>query len=261
MNISAMIGIALAVGIMVWGAASSAKDYKIFLDVHAILIVCGGTLAATLISFSFKSIVNMLSVFLGRTIGNKLNAYNQVIREIVDLARGARENENYLREKVNTIKTHFLKEAVQLVVEGGLDAKEIDSILYKRAMTHYKRYEDDAEMFKVLAKFPPAFGLLGAVLGIISMMQNLGGADAIKNVGPALAIALIATLWGIAIANFIFIPIGENLAKFNKQDFIIRQMVIDGVRLIRLKKHPIVVEENIKSYLLPGERFKIRKAS
>ena len=109
-------------------------------------------------------------------------------------------------------------------------------------------------MFSTLAKFPPAFGLLGAVIGIVSLMQGLGGADAIKTVGPAMAVALVATLYGIAIANFFFIPLGENLAKFNRTDRIIRQMVIDGVKMIRTKTHPLIVEENIKSYLLPSER-------
>jgi chemotaxis protein MotA len=116
-------------------------------------------------------------------------------------------------------------------------------------------------MFKALGKYPPAFGLLGAVLGIIAMMQGLGSADAIKKVGPALAVALVATLYGIAVANFILLPLGENLHKANKFDFVLRQMIIDGLRLIRQKKHPLVVEENLKSYLLPGERAALKKAS
>jgi chemotaxis protein MotA len=127
----------------------------------------------------------------------------------------------------------------------------------KRAHTHYTRYEADSHMFATLAKFPPAFGLLGAVIGMVTLMQGLGGADAIKTVGPAMAVALVATMYGIAIANFIFIPLGENLAKYNKADNIIRKMVMDGVKLIRAKQHPLVVEENIKSYLIASERAAI----
>lgn len=261
MNISSMFGILMALGVFAGAVLTSSKDSKIFLDPHAILIVIGGTLAATLISFSAKNVLNLIKVFISRTLRGSTDAYDEVIKEIVDLAKGYRENDSYLANKVKSIKTPFLREAVQLQVEGGLDPREIDLILQKRALTHYARYEDDADMFKTLAKFPPAFGLLGAVLGIIAMMQNLGGADAMKSVGPALAVALIATLYGIAIANFVFIPIGENLAKFNKVDNIIRQMVLDGIKLIRAKKHPIVVEENVKSYLLPNERVKLKKAA
>lgn len=261
MNISSTLGILLALGVFIGAVLTSSKDSKIFLDAHAILIVVGGTFAATLISFSAKNVLNLIKVFVARTLRGSNHAYDEVIKEIVDLAKGYRENEGYLANKVKSIKTPFLREAVQLQVEGGLDPREIDLILQKRALTHYARYEDDADMFKTLAKFPPAFGLLGAVLGIIAMMQNLGGADALKSVGPALAVALIATLYGIAIANFVFIPIGENLAKFNKVDNIVRQMVLDGIKLIRAKKHPIVVEENVKSYLLPNERLKLKKAA
>lgn len=80
-------------------------------------------------------------------------------------------------------------------------------------------------------------------------------------VGPSLAVALVATLYGIALANFIFLPLGENLTKLNKGDAMIRQMCIDGIKLIRLKKHPLVVEETIKSNLLPSERAKFKKVS
>ncbi len=261
MNISSLAGIIIAFGVFIGAAVTSTKDSKVFLDYHAILVVVGGTLAATLISFSGKNLLAMLNIFFSKILGNPLDSCENVIVEIVELAKGYRENESYLKNNVDKIKNHFLKEAVQMMIEGGIEPHEMDKILHKRAFTHYARYEEEAEMFKTIAKFPPAFGLLGAVLGIISMMQGLGSADAIKNVGPALAVALVATLYGIAIANFVFIPLGENLSKFNKYDNINRQMILDAIKLIRAKKHPLVVEENIKSYLLPNEREKIKKVS
>lgn len=261
MNFSSLFGIIFALVVFLGGALTSARDAKVFADLHAILIVIGGTLAATLISFSGKNVYAMIKVFLSKILKRSLDDYESVIREIVELAKGYRDNDKYLSEKVKSIKNPFLREAIQMQIDGGLESKEIDAILNKRAATHYARYEDEAEMFKTMAKFPPAFGLLGAVLGIIAMMQGLGDAEAIKRVGPALAVALVATLYGIAIANFIFIPVGESLSKYNKQDYVIRQMVLDGVKLIRIKKHPLVVEENIKSYLLPSEREKLKKIS
>jgi chemotaxis protein MotA len=261
MNLSSLLGILLAFGVFLGAAFTSTKDYSVFLDYHAVLIVIGGTLSATLISFSFKNVLSLLRIFFSKILGNPLTTYEKVIHEIVDSARLYRENEAGFVERVKSIQTPFLREALQMMIEGGLDHNEMDEILYKRAMTHFHRYEDEAEMFKTMAKFPPAFGLLGAVLGIIAMMQNLGGADAFSTVGPALAVALTATLYGIALANFVFIPIGENLVKFNNQDFITRQMIIDGVKLIRIKKQHFVLEENIKSYLLPAERKMIRKVA
>jgi chemotaxis protein MotA len=261
MNASSTIGIILAIVVFVASAFTAVTDRKVLLDYHAILIVIGGTISVTLISFSFKSLIGLFKVFFNRVIGSKQEKYEAVITEVVELAKGYREDAGFLSAKVAGIKNPFLKEGIQLMVDGGLEANEIEQVMAKRAMMVHQRYEQDAEMFKALGKYPPAFGLLGAVLGIIAMMQGLGSADAIKKVGPALAVALVATLYGIAVANFILLPLGENLHKANKFDFVLRQMIIDGLRLIRQKKHPLVVEENLKSYLLPGERAALKKAS
>lgn len=260
MNLSALTGIILAFAVLVGTMITSTKNAKVFLDAHAFMIVIGGTLAASLLSFSGKKLLVLLKVFFKRILGRS-DEMMIAIREIVDLAKGYRENDNYLRDKIPSLKTHFLKEACEMMVDGGIDPEDLDKILKKRASAMHARHEEDAEIFKALSKFPPAFGLLGAVIGMISLMQNLGGADAFQKVGPSLAIALVATMYGIAVANFVFLPLGENLTKLNRMDLLIRQMVIDGIKLIRQKKHPLVVEETIKSYLLPGERQASKKAA
>lgn len=260
MNFSSLIGLILSLVVVVVSIITSTKDSKMFLDAHAFVIVIGGTLAASLLSFSGKKMFALTKVFFRRVLG-KNDEMQRAIDEIVDLAKGYRDNENYLRDKIPQIKTPFLKEALELMTDGGIDQNEIDKILMKRATVIHARHEEDAEIFKALSKFPPAFGLLGAVIGMISLMQNLGGADAFQKVGPSLAVALVATMYGIALANFFFLPLGENLAKVNRMDFLIRQIVIDGIKLVRQKKHPLVVQENIKSYLLPGERNQAKKAA
>lgn len=260
MNFSSLTGLFLALAIIILSIVTATNNYMVFLDYHAFLIVIGGTVSAALLSFSGSKIMALMKVFLRRVLG-KNEEIQVAITEIVGLAKGYRDNDKYLKDNVAKIKTDFLKEAIQLMVDGGLDPAELDSILKKRAKTMHHRHEEDAEIFKALSKFPPAFGLLGAVIGMIAMMQNMGGADAFAKVGPSLAVALVATLYGIALANFFFLPLGENLTKLNRMDDKLRQMVIDGVKLIRAKKHPLVVEEAIKSHLLPSERAQIKKAS
>ena len=260
MNFSSIIGILLAFGVLIGTILTSTKDSKVFLDYHAFLIVIGGTLAASLLSFSGKKMIQLTKVFFKKILG-KTNELYTAIEEIVDLSKGYRENDNYLKDKMKSLKTPFLADAIELMTEGGIDPEDLDKILYKRAVSMNHRYEEDAEMFKTLSKFPPAFGLLGAVIGMVTLMQGLGGADAFATMGPAMAVALVATLYGIAVANFIFLPLGENLSRVNKQDHVIRQMVIDGVKLIRIKKHPLVVEESLKCYLLPSERQLLKKAA
>ena len=100
---------------------------------------------------------------------------------------------------------------------------------------------------------------MGTTLGMIGLLQSIGNADAFKKLGPSMAVALVATFYGIALANLIFVPLGEHLSQLNREDEVLRQIVMDGVRQLRLKEHPVVVEEHLKSYLLPKERDRFDK--
>lgn len=259
MNVSSVFGVFAALVVMVLSVATASKSAMIFLDPHGILIVIGGTAAAGLMCFPLKSYGRVASVVLNKFLGNYALRHEIVIREIVDLAKGVRENPDYLKAKVKTIRTPFLADAVQLVVQGGVSEEALEEILMKRAATHSKRYDHDVGVFRTLAKFPPAFGLMGTTLGMIAMLQQLGGADAQKLLGPAMAIGLVATFYGLVLANLVFIPIAENLASINRDDEVLRTIVIDGLRLIRRNEHHKVVEEHLKSYLLPAEREGFKK--
>jgi chemotaxis protein MotA len=261
MNFSSILGIIAAAAVFLCALGTATTSWGIFMDFHGILIVIGGTLAASLICFPLKTFVTLCKVFFKKVIGKYSDAHSQVIREIVDLSKGYRENPNHLSEKVGQIQNHFLKEAVEMIIAGGFSDEAIDRILKKRAFTHYKRHEEEAGIFKIIAKFPPAFGLMGTTLGMIALLQNLGAPDSFKKLGPSMAIGLVATLYGIALTNLVLIPIGENLTKLNKEDETTREMVIDGIKLLRKKEHPLIVEEELKSYLLPSERAKVAKAS
>lgn len=257
MNISVISGIIVGIIVVIGGIFTSTENWKIFLDVHALLVVVGGTLAATLISFPISQLIKVNKILWSKIIGNHTAPHIKVISEIVSLAAGHRESPDFLQSNLNTIANPFLKEAVQLELEGGIPFQKIDAILKKRAEVHFVRYQDEAHIFKTIARFPPAFGLLGAVLGMIALMSGLGSPDSFKTIGPAMAMAMVATMYGIAIANFIFVPLGENLSKLSKEDHLMRNIVLDAIKLLREKEHPLVVEEYLKSYLLSAERDKL----
>lgn len=254
MNISSVLGVLAALAILVFGILTSTKNPIVFLDVHGIVIVIGGTAAASLMCFPLRFYAAVAKVFLNKFLGNYGVRREIVIHEIVDLAKGTRDNPEYMKTKVKTIKTPFLADAMELIIQGGFDEETLEEIMYKRAAILTKRYDQDVGVFRTIAKFPPAFGLMGTTLGMIALLQNLGGKDAQKLLGPAMAMGLVATFYGLTLANLIFVPISENLASLNRDDEALRQMVIDGIRLVRQKEHPKVVEEYLKSYLTPQER-------
>jgi chemotaxis protein MotA len=261
MNISSLIGIVAAVAVLAVSVMMSSKSPHVFLDPHGILVVIGGTAAASLLCFPPSFYFKIFKVFINKFLGNYALRYETVINEIVDLAKGIRTDPNYMKTKAKSLKTPFLADALDLINQGGIPEEALDSILIKRAKTHAKRYDNDVNIFKTVAKFPPAFGLMGTTLGMISLLQQLGSPDAVKLLGPAMAVGLVATFYGIVLANLMFIPISENLTMINRMDETVREIVIDGLRLIRKKEHPKVVEEHLKSYLLPGERAALKKAA
>lgn len=261
MNFSGVLGILAAVGMFVGALAMSSTSKDIFLDTHGIFIVIGGTFAACMLCFPLPTIFGLLKVVAQKIMGKFAHRNEAVIQEIVELARGHRENPGFLKQAAGSIQNPFLREAIELQLQGGLTDEEVDAILEMRAATHFVRYEEEAGMFRTLAKFPPAFGLMGTTLGMITLLSSLGSPDSFKQIGPGMAIGLVATLYGVALANLVFIPIAENLSKLTKDDEVLRDLIINGVKLLRLKKHPLVVEEYLKSYLLPKEREKLKRAA
>ncbi len=254
MNSSTTYGLLIAVGVVYFGITGSTSNFQIFFNEHAAIIVCGGTFAAALVSFPAKLLLKVSKVFLNRFSGKGASPHIKVVEEIITLAKGHYSDPQFLTNAIPSIKNPFLKEVIQLQLDGGMSDGKIDVIIRKRAEVHLVRYEADSHVFKTLARFPPAFGLLGAVLGMVALMSNLGSPDSFQSVGPALAVSLVATLYGIALANFVFVPLGENLGKHSKEDNLMRNIVIDAIKLLREKEHPLVVEEYLKSYLLTSER-------
>ena len=93
---------------------------------------------------------------------------------------------------------------------------------------------------------------------MIALLNKLGSADAQKMIGPSMAVGLVATLYGISLTNFLFIPISENLAALGADDYATRKMILEGLLMIKRKNHPLIVEETMKSYLLPSERENLK---
>jgi chemotaxis protein MotA len=256
MNFSSLLGILAAFGVLVGGVTSSTSGMEVLLNEHGILIVVGGTLAASLISFPLQDFWKLIKAFLYKVLLGKGDKPADVIQEIVNLSDGYRKDPSYLKSRLPSIKNPFLADAIDMLVKGGLKPEDVRNIMEVRAHTLFHRYDEEASIFKTIAKFPPAFGLMGTTLGMIGLMQSIGSEDAFEKIGPTMGVALVATLYGVAIANLIFIPLGENIGRLNNQEDTLRSIIIEGVELISRRSHPVLVEEKLKSYLLPSERPK-----
>ena len=255
MNFKSIVAFVMAGSVFGFGALTATNNPYAFLDYHAALIVFGGTIAVAAISFQIDRMGLMLKVFYFRVVRGQKYDYVSIIRDLMVISDAYRTNDPKLPEIVKRSPDHFVQEAMGILMDDFLDPEEMAHILKLRATTMYFRYQEDAKKFKALGKFPPAMGLMGAVLGMIALLQTLGQPGAEANIGPAMAVALVATLYGIAFANLFILPIAENLLDSSREMLAKNIMIVEGVKLIAKKKNRILIAEELNSYLLPMERL------
>lgn len=234
------------------------KEYHLFKDLPAILLVLGGTLGAAALTVQINRLGSFAKAFLMRIVLGKRTDYKHVIADLMKIAEKYRGGSNIVELK-KISKDHFLNEALTIYEDGIITGEEYYELLEERLHTIFNRYNDDATRFKNLGKYPPAFGLMGTVLGMISLLSNLGGADAMKQIGPAMGTCLVATFFGIVTANVLILPVGDSMSESAKETMLKNQIIIEGLRLVLQKKNPIYVAEKLNSFLLPSDRLDWKK--
>jgi len=260
MKLGTPLGFIIGFAVIYFGIKSGVKNSAVLINWHAAIIVFGGTLAAVLVCFPLRQFLMLFKVFFYTLFSKADRETLETINEIVALARSYNEGRS-LEELLGGIQNPFLKESVDLVAQEGLSDVELEEVLEKRVEIQNERYRREALTYKIIGKFPPAFGLIGTSLGMIALLQGLGQPNSFDGLGSAMSIALVATFYGLVLANLVIIPIGENLAQASEHDLTMRRIVVDGVRLIKERKHPLLVEEYLKSYMPPFERNKLKKAA
>lgn len=261
MNVFTIISFLIAGAVFGTSVLTATDNPKALLDIHGLLIVIGGSIAATSISFQLNRVLAMLKVFFVRTVLNKKPDYVKIIRELMRLDEAYRNDSPELLSLVNASPDPFLRESMNVLLDQVVDERRMVKILRNRVDTVFQRYTDDANRFRATGKFPPAMGLMGAVLGMIALLASLGSPGAEKNVGPAMSVALVATFYGIALANLVVIPIGENLTECARETRTKNTIIVEGVRLIAERTNPIVLAEELNSFLLPSERIDWKTAA
>ena len=260
MNFSSFLGVLMGVGVLIAGLHATTPNLEFFLDPHAILIVCGGTLSAASISYPITQVFSLFRVFLLKFLGKRRIDYQGTISQILELNKKAGMGISALNDSLAGIKHEFLREATALVAAGVLSDREIRSTLEQRLKTTEHRYMHESNMFRSIGRFPPAFGLLATTLGMIGVLQKIGQPDSQKLIGPAMSIGLVGTLYGIALANLIFLPIAESLSELTQEEMILRRLIVEGAVLMKAQANPIAMRETLNSFLLPRERV-VRKAA
>lgn len=253
MNISFLMGLGCAAVLFAFGLFGETKP-SFFLDTHAMIVVLLGTVTAGLFSAPARHLFSVFRGFFQMVLFGKNDSSNYVLKVVQNVADAARASKTDRNALANFQCVHpFLKEGLAMISDGILSEPEMREVLNKRMEFYQRHYLNDARLLQNLSKFPPAFGLLGAVTGMIGMMGNLGGgADLI---GRSMAIALVATFWGICLANVVLLPLSDYYKGLAESDAFVRQIIIDGVLMVKRKEALPLIEEKMNSYLPPNKRI------
>jgi chemotaxis protein MotA len=254
MNIFAVTGLILGTVVLFAGFYLASPNFMLFVDGPSAFIVLGGTFAAVSISFQMNVVFKMFKVFFQKFIGGKRYSNKNTIAEIIRISELYRTS-GAVDGFIEDIKDPFMKECLTIIQDEILDKRGSIKLMKKRNENIYKNYNDDTQKFQAMGKYPPAFGMMGTTIGMIVLLANLGGKDAMKMIGPAMGVCLITTLYGVIVANLGFIPVSEFLEDSTKELRAKNDIVIEGMELMLDKTNPVVLAETLNSYLIPSERL------
>ncbi len=247
MDIGTIIGIVSGIGLII-ASIMIGSGLGAFIDVPSVLVVIGGSTAAMLIAFPLNKVIGSIKIAMKAFFSPKQSP-EEIIEKVVDLAVKARKESIIALEK-EEIDDPFLAKGIRLVVDGTAPAL-VRSILKTEIGFMKQRHATGQKVFKTLGAMGPAFGMIGTLIGLVQMLQNLSDPGSI---GPAMAVALLTTFYGAILANLIAIPIAEKLSGKSAEEVLMMEVVIEGVLSILEGDNPIIVRSKLEAFLSPKLR-------
>jgi len=266
-DLGTLIGLLAGVGIIVLGIVSAGGKIAWFWNFNSILIVLGGTFAATMVNLPLKAVTNIFNILKNVFRAEDYN-YTGIIEEVVKKATKARKDGLLaLEADLSTMEDGFFKNGIELAINER-DAKRLRTFLNLEMNNIQSRHIAGQELFLYMASYAPAFGMLGTVLGLIIMMMNFtsGGGDLDLGADYSVAerfsellrgmgLALITTFYGVFMANMIFLPIGGKLKRRSENEMMLKNIVVEGIISIHAREHPILIREKLMTFVPSQYRY------
>ncbi len=250
MDLGTVIGIVLSMGLVV-SAILTGSSLIIFVSVPSFLIVIGGTLGAAMVNYPLSYIIGLIGV-IKNTFFSSLDSPQDVIERFKDYAnRARREGILSLEPLIKEIDDDYMRKGLQLTVDG-LEPQTIQEILETEVSYLAERHATGADLVAVLGTLAPAMGMIGTVIGLVQMLQTMSDPSTI---GPAMAVALLTTLYGAILANLVFNPMAGKLKARSKEEVLLREMIMEGILAISKGENPRIIEEKLNSFLPPKDRI------
>ena len=236
MDLATLLGIIIGFVMVVIGIITSTTNPTLkgimdtFVDIPSIAVTIGGSMAGMLTSYTFKTFLGHLKGF-GIAMKDPKLDNGQVISKIIELSNTARKE--------------------GLLALDGTEPELVRGILETELVNLDTRHKSTIGFFDNWAALAPAWGMIGTLLGLVNMLKNLSDT---ASIGPNMAVALLTTLYGSLIANWICVPISNKLKLQNNDEYQLREIIIEGLLSIQAGENPRVIEEKLKSFLSPSAR-------
>lgn len=247
MDLATLIGILGAFAFVIM-AMLLGGDLIMFFDVPSVLIVLCGSLFVVLMKYTLGQFLGAIKI-AGKAFLFKADTPDTLIEKSVEMADAARKG-GFLALEEAEITNPFMQKGIDMLVDGH-DADVVRSTLEKDIALTSDRHEMGAGIFKSLGDVAPAMGMIGTLIGLVAMLSNM---DDPKSIGPAMAVALLTTLYGAILANMVAIPISDKLALRASEEKRNRLLILDAVLGIQDGQNPRVVEGILKNYLNESKR-------
>lgn len=247
MDIASLVGFLLGVGIII-GAIASGGDVMLFVNVPSLLIVVGGTFGVTLMRIPLTDFLRSFGV-LGKAFLNKKEDPTVLIEDAVRLADVARKN-GLLALEGEEIGNPFLQKGVSLCVDGH-DPVFVKKMLSQEINQLINRHEVGQDMWKGVGDLAPAMGMIGTLVGLVQMLANMSDP---ASIGPAMAVALLTTLYGAMIANCFALPIVDKLGSVMNYERNNKELILETISGIQEGMNPKVLEGLLNSYISEKKR-------
>jgi chemotaxis protein MotA len=245
MDRASIIGIVLGISAIAGGSVIEGGKLNTILQPTAAIIVFGGTFGATLLSYSMKDIMRAV-LSLKHVFRNEKKDYERIINDLVRYcAIARRKGLIVLEQELDIIDNEFLRDALRLAI-NGMGTKILKETLEQIILTYRDEKKRIAKVFETAGGFAPTIGIIGAVMGLIHVMQNL--AEPAK-LGSGIAVAFVATIYGVGSANLILLPISKKLLNVLNDEIAHREMIIEGVIGITSGINPYQLEEKLRGFI------------
>lgn len=259
MDLASLIGLVAGFALILFGIiyGNSPTVLINFIDVASIIITLGGTATELLTSYSVSDYINGFKSIKLAFMAPKSNEA-ETIKKIIDLSNIARkEGLLILEEAAGDLEDKFMKKGILLIVDGT-DPDLLRAIMETELSCIESRHKKVIGFWTNMAAMGPAWGMIGTLIGLVNMLRDL---DDAKAIGPAMAVALLTTLYGSMIANWLATPIANKLTANNDVEIMLKEVTIEGLLSIQAGENPRVIEEKLKSFLSPKQRDEFSEGS